>query len=62
MVGLIGCTETLEWVVVRPTGPTPFFLHYHTANLYKDKIVFYGGIKKFNGFIILDIRTLLGNI
>jgi hypothetical protein len=50
--------ETLVWTLARPSGPTPYPLHYHTANLYGNKILYYGGIKKFNGFIVLDLDSI----
>jgi len=50
--------ETLVWSQIRPAGPTPFPLHYHTANLYANKILYFGGIRKFNGFIVLDIDSI----
>lgn len=50
--------ETLVWSQIRPAGPTPFPLHYHTANLYANKILYYGGIRKFNGFVVLDLDSI----
>ncbi len=47
--------ETLAWTQIKPAGTTPLPLHYHTSNLYGDRIYYYGGVKKFNGFIVLEL-------